>query len=193
MIVVSLLLVLGSAGLLVAGLVDWLAGGNADISRMLVSASLLLGVLAALAVVAAVIRRRSALPVAEVAEVAEPEQSRTRPSGQPPVAIPATPAASQPPAALTDPGTPPALGGGPGAVAPTSPPPETAAPEQLAGLDPAASVMVVDGFPRFHRIGCEWLAGRHPVAVRLGDASSAGFSPCGWCRPVAALWHGADR
>ncbi|GAA1692114.1 hypothetical protein GCM10009765_46860 [Fodinicola feengrottensis] len=48
-------------------------------------------------------------------------------------------------------------------------------------------VFVVDGRPRFHLPTCAHLADKESEPVPVWEAFELGFTPCGGCRPVAAL------
>lgn len=67
------------------------------------------------------------------------------------------------------------------------------APESVAEADLArigrldVQVAVVDGRPRFHLAECLHLLGLDSEPVTAADAVEFGFTPCGQCRPVAAL------
>ena len=52
---------------------------------------------------------------------------------------------------------------------------------------PGGDVLVVEGHPRYHVLGCRYLSGRTPEAVEVGQARAEGFTPCGVCKPDAAL------
>jgi hypothetical protein len=56
---------------------------------------------------------------------------------------------------------------------------------RAARLD--AEVIVVDGRPRFHLAGCLHLLGLESEPVNIAEAIELEFTPCGLCRPVAAL------
>jgi hypothetical protein len=57
--------------------------------------------------------------------------------------------------------------------------------ERIAGL--TNEVLVVDGRPRFHVDGCLHLFGLAPEPLPALEAVELGFTPCGQCRPAAAL------
>jgi hypothetical protein len=54
----------------------------------------------------------------------------------------------------------------------------------------AATVLVVDGRPRYHLAGCPHLAGRSTEPLPVREAVELGFTPCGRCEPVTALISG---
>lgn len=82
-------------------------------------------------------------------------------------------------------------------LAPTDPPPDTEPPvepdevrlDDVEELHTAvgAVVLVVPGRPRYHLAGCRYLSGRQPEECSPVDARERGFTPCGVCRPDAAL------
>ncbi len=49
------------------------------------------------------------------------------------------------------------------------------------------TVLVVAGRPRYHVEGCRYLAGKLSEQLDVLDAREEGFTPCGVCRPDAAL------
>ncbi len=53
--------------------------------------------------------------------------------------------------------------------------------------DLAATVVVVDGLPRYHLQGCARLADAENEELAAAEAVELGFTPCGACRPVATL------
>jgi hypothetical protein len=48
-------------------------------------------------------------------------------------------------------------------------------------------VVVVDGRPRYHLVGCAHLAGREFEGLPVSEAAELGFTPCARCAPVAVL------
>ncbi len=52
---------------------------------------------------------------------------------------------------------------------------------------PGGDVLVVEGRPRYHVVGCRYLSGKTPEAVAVGQARVEGFTPCGVCKPDVAL------
>jgi len=213
-IVLSLLLVLTSAGLLLAGMIRWLNGASTAHTEPLVWASLVVGVLAVLLVAWAVARRRGAAVESDGANGSADASGEPvgwgSGSGHPPVgsAGPAGPAEpwSTPSAPAPDsghfqqpaespadgygqqpPGAPDGLGGLP--TPPDEPSVEVADPRDSARLDQAGDVrvLVVDGRPRYHLASCPHLIGRSVVEVSRADARAAGFTPCGQCRPESEL------
>ncbi len=57
--------------------------------------------------------------------------------------------------------------------------------ERIARL--TNEVLVVDGRPRYHLDGCLHLFGLAPEPLPAVEAVELGFTPCGQCRPAAAL------
>ena len=56
------------------------------------------------------------------------------------------------------------------------------------GLEPGGgTVLVVPGRPRYHVDGCRYLTGKAAEPIDVLDAREDGFSPCGVCKPDAAL------
>ena len=51
----------------------------------------------------------------------------------------------------------------------------------------AGDVLVVEGRPRYHVAGCRYLSGKSAEAVEVNEARDEGFTPCGVCKPDAAL------
>lgn len=191
MIVVSLLLVLGSAALLVLGLASgtpslvWFSIGTAAVAAVIVGAS--------------AVRRRG---------------EAARPGSVQPHGASATDIGPIPPGGLTD-ADPVAIGWGPevSAVPPPAAPPEPPAvpsdtpaappdpPDEPGVEDVSASdaprvldlhdeVYVVDQRPRYHLAGCDRLTGVDTIPLELATAAGLGFTPCARCRPVAALVAG---
>jgi hypothetical protein len=68
-------------------------------------------------------------------------------------------------------------------------PPEESPDPALARV--AASVedevLVVDEQPRYHLMGCRALAAQQTIPLPAREAVELGFTPCGWCNPVAGL------
>lgn len=55
-------------------------------------------------------------------------------------------------------------------------------------LEPGGgTVQVVPGRPRYHLQGCRYLAGKSAEPIDVLDAREDGFTPCGVCKPDAAL------
>ena len=48
-------------------------------------------------------------------------------------------------------------------------------------------MLVVDEQPRYHLMGCRALAAQQTIPLPAREAVELGFTPCGWCNPVAAL------
>jgi hypothetical protein len=75
---------------------------------------------------------------------------------------------------------------------PGEPPPQLVSPADaalVARMD--ATVLVVDGRPRYHRAGCGFLRGRPTEPLPVNTAVELGFTPCGRCEPDTALVAGA--
>ena len=58
---------------------------------------------------------------------------------------------------------------------------------------PGGDVLVVEGRPRYHVVGCRYLSGKTSGAVEVGQARAEGFTPCGVCRPDIALAARAEQ
>jgi hypothetical protein len=178
-ILLSLVLVLASAGLLIAGL------GAGD--HQLIWGSMVASVLAAICLAVAVFRRRAPIPADGPAARTEPEL---------PVAIDAGPAEPEPARDEPPPDAPPADEPPPERAAAPAPPPdepaeeETSASDVLRILDLLDEVMVVDQRPRYHLPECPHLIGKDAQPLPISEARGAGFTPCGRCRPDSTL---ADR
>ena len=211
MILLSLVLVLASLGLLVAGL--------AGASQVLVWASIAASVVAGgCLVVAALHRRTVAAGHPDLAETLDaptagesasgrvgmlPDPAARGSQAQAPGVESATtasvvdelgaPVAAAPPAAAGSPVDQPLLGAAQrpdeGYEDPPGEPPQeqVSAPDALrvAGLD--VDVQVVDGRPRYHLADCPHLTDREAVPLPLAEAREAGFTPCALCRPDGTL------
>ncbi|MFL6137635.1 MAG: hypothetical protein ACJ74O_07535 [Frankiaceae bacterium] len=70
-----------------------------------------------------------------------------------------------------------------------APPPAESRSPAVAGAALAAGVevLVVPGRPRYHVAGCRYLEGRGPQPLEVGEARTAGYTPCGACRPDEAI------
>jgi hypothetical protein len=187
-ILLSLLLVLVSLGLLIAGL--------AGASRGQVWASILSSLVAGMFLAFAVLRQRA--PAAEDEDATGGVQPTpwTGPTG----------AGTAQDEAWTEPGGPRA-GPSPDDLAavttvanaagppdedypdpPDEPPEENvSAPDALRVIDLAADVLVVDGRPRYHLRDCSHLAGRESIPLPIPEARESGFTPCSLCRPSSRL------
>jgi hypothetical protein len=55
----------------------------------------------------------------------------------------------------------------------------------VAGLED--EVVVVDEQPRYHTAVCRGVAAKPVIPLPVREAVELGFTPCGWCNPVAAL------
>ncbi|WP_246569142.1 hypothetical protein [Polymorphospora rubra] len=56
-----------------------------------------------------------------------------------------------------------------------------------------SEVLVVDGRPRYHLVGCVHLLGREGEPIPVGEAVELGFTPCSLCEPDSALLADARR
>ncbi|CAN5405538.1 hypothetical protein BH24ACT9_BH24ACT9_06790 [soil metagenome] len=63
----------------------------------------------------------------------------------------------------------------------------------LTVLDLVVPVFVVDLRPRYHLEGCEHLHILESIPIPVNEARKDGFTPCGLCRPDAALASAARR
>ncbi len=76
-------------------------------------------------------------------------------------------------------------------------PPGEPPPQLVSAADAAlvarmnATVLVVDGRPRYHRAGCAHLRGRPTEPLPVSEAVELGFTPCSRCEPDTALIAGA--
>jgi hypothetical protein len=76
-------------------------------------------------------------------------------------------------------------------------PPGEPPPQLVSAADAAlvatmdATVLVVDGRPRYHRAGCAHLRGRATEPLPVSEAVELGFTPCSRCEPDTALIAGA--
>lgn len=183
MIVGSILLVIVAGLLLGLGLVR--------LDAPLLYSSIGVSALAALTLVAGV-RRLAAVRAGRGAITVRPVvasgRARPRPVGR------ATPrpvgraAVSPPPADGVGSTDPDALAAADSTVPADEPAPEPVPEAELARIRRLdAEVVVVDGRPRFHLVGCQHLLGFESESVTAADAVEYGFTPCGQCRPVAAL------
>ena len=173
MLLAAVLLVLGAAGLFVAGLVQGAAALQwASFACSLAAA----GVLA----LDAVTRR-----------AARTRRVATRPALAPADALRVL--------ARADAGAPPTTGAHAvreptdaavaGAVATGAEPPveEVAVADLLLVLDLTTDVLVVDEHPRYHLPGCPHLAGAQTVPLPMVEARTDGFTPCAVCTPDHVL------
>jgi hypothetical protein len=204
-IILSLLLVLASAALLAAGVVDG--------SHPLIWASIGASVVAAGALAASIVYRRNRLPETgplgtsslgrsdETQQLPAMPPTGAPPTGAPPTGAPLTgapptgapigsfgPAGTADAVAATEPAA--------AADADTSdypdPPDEPAeedvsAPDALRVVDSTDEVLVVDGRPRYHVAGCPHLSGKEAVPLSRLEAREAGFTPCSLCAPDATF------
>jgi hypothetical protein len=54
-------------------------------------------------------------------------------------------------------------------------------------------VLVVDGRPRYHLVGCAHLLSRESESLPVGEAVELGFTPCAACQPNVKLLQEAPR
>jgi hypothetical protein len=194
-IILSLLLVLASAALLATGVVEG--------SHPLIWASIGASVVAAGALAASIIYRRTRLPGTGplgTSSLGSPGQASSGPvpiggSGET-QQLPAMPPAigSFGPAATADADAvaePPPAAGAEATDYPDPPdePPEedVSAPDALRVVDITDEVLVVDGRPRYHVAGCPHLSGKEAVPLSRLEAREAGFTPCSLCAPDATF------
>lgn len=186
-VALSLFLVLASAALLVAGLVN--------ASHRLIWASIAASVLAALCLAISVLQRRGSAPAVGSADSEEGGPGRHHARGREQQTgvggLLGTDAAEQ--TAAIPPGEPEP----PYSDPPGEPPEEDASAAdalRVAGLDAEqARVVVVDGRPRYHLPDCPHLAGKDTVPLSVGEAREAGFTPCSLCKPDTTLAETARR
>ncbi|HEX3812542.1 MAG TPA: hypothetical protein VHX59_06835 [Mycobacteriales bacterium] len=194
MIVVSLLLVLGSAVMLVLGL--------AEAHQVLIWASIGASIAAALSLATAVVRRRgeSGSPLTAALQghgaLAVGQKSGLIDAPRPP-SDRATGDDGASSGRHSD--------GGPGTTdghsdtepaghhpdPPDEPPEEdVSASDVLRIVDLLDEVLVVDGRPRYHLAGCRHLVARETIPLPVSEAREAQFTPCAWCHPDSTI---ADR
>jgi hypothetical protein len=192
-ILLSLVLVLLSLGLLIAGL--------AGASQGLVWASILSSVVAGTCLALAVLQRRAAPEETGEDEPADAPAAGdgvvtsatgavpygTAPGSAPESGSPWS-APDEPTLAVSVPAGEPAAGADAYPDPPDEPPEEdVSAPDALrvTGLD--TDVYVVDGRPRYHLQDCPHLADREVIPLPVPEAREAGFTPCSLCRPDTTL------
>ncbi|GAB3811122.1 hypothetical protein [Micromonospora zhanjiangensis] len=205
MIVASLLLILVAVTLLVLGL----ANGSSALLISSIAASLL-------AAVALVVGARQAAagridldghdPTARADDRTRPRRSAAEaPTGpwsdgastpfaepggfpEPDGMVPGQPERGSRPATAHRPAEPP-----PTTVHPDEVPPDEPAVQPVPPADAAlvarlaATVVVVDGRPRYHLPDCGHLADRDGESLPVREAVELGFTPCARCRPDSAL------
>jgi hypothetical protein len=72
-------------------------------------------------------------------------------------------------------------------------PPDEPSAQQVSPANAArvamlsSEVLVVDGRPRYHAVGCVHLLGRETEPLPVGEAIELGFTPCGLCEPDTSL------
>jgi hypothetical protein len=200
-IVVSLLLVLGSAVMLVLGL--------AEAHQVLIWASIGASIAAALALATAVVRRRgeSGSPLTAALQ-GHGALAVGQSSGL--IDVPRPPADGQTggdaasggrhsemapgigdPDAGNDADNPDAASAVHHPDPPDEPPEEdVSASDVLRIVDLRDEVLVVDGRPRYHLAGCRHLIARETIPLSVSEAREAQFTPCAWCHPDSTI---ADR
>lgn len=57
----------------------------------------------------------------------------------------------------------------------------------------SATVLVIDGRPRYHLAGCVHLLGRESESLPISEAVELGFTPCSLCEPDSTLLADARR
>lgn len=57
----------------------------------------------------------------------------------------------------------------------------------------SSPVIVIDGRPRYHKLGCVHLLGRESESLPVSEAVELGFTPCAVCEPDSALLAAARR
>jgi hypothetical protein len=183
-ILLSLLLVLGSLGLLI--------GGLAGQSVVLVWASIVASLVAGGCLAVAVLRRPrlTELP-ADSALDAEPAAVPGS-TGTQAAAVHVSAATGGPGSAASDPVD---EAGSEGYPDPPDEPAEedVSAPTALRVVDLDVEVVVVDGRPRYHLDDCPHLDGRETVPLPVNEARESGFTPCSLCKPDATLVARAAR
>lgn len=199
MIVASVLLIVGAAGLLGLGL--W------QPSSGLLSGSIAASLLAAVVLVVGARRAAGARlatgPALGPATGAEPDQE---PLSEPP-RLPEQPSATEAVTMTIPTQGAPGRGGAPEAEYAAAAeyldedvdPPDEPPPQQVSAADAArvgrmlTEVLVVDGRPRYHLPGCVHLLGRESEPLPVGEAIELGFTPCSLCEPDSALLADARR
>jgi hypothetical protein len=186
-IIASILLIFGAAGLLVLGL--WQS------SSLLLSGSIAASLLAAILLVVATRRgtaaRRLADPAADDFLPDRPAGSGGRPTEAVTMTIPVQGAPGR--------GGNAPEGTGLAEEEEDLDPPDEPAPQQVSAADAArvgrmqTDVLVVDGRPRYHLPGCVHLLGRESEPLPVGEAIDLGFTPCSLCEPDSALLADARR
>lgn len=138
------------------------------------------------------------------------DDARPAPAGTGPVAVPAAVPSERPVPGLNqmefdlhpDPGAVPDLRAVDGPVdrlghddEPLDEPPAQLVPLADTALVAvmSASVMVVDGRPRYHLASCPHLVNREAEPVPVNEAVGLGFTPCSLCEPDTALLAQARR
>jgi hypothetical protein len=173
---VILLLLVVALGFLILGLVAS--------SVPLVIASIVASLLAGTAVIR---HRKAAAALAEPAAGPAAPAEPAEPAAPAEQAAPAVPARSTSRAALVEPAeadVTPAVAAVADDALLDPPVALTEAPLRAHGGD---TVWVVDGRPRYHVSGCDFLIGKRAEPVPLRQASEDGFTPCARCDPDTAL------
>ncbi len=77
---------------------------------------------------------------------------------------------------------------------PDEPPAEVITDRQARRIAALTSVVVViDGRPRFHEVGCLHLLGREAERLPVAEAVELGFTPCSQCEPARGLLATSPR
>lgn len=194
MIVISFVLFLAALGLLVSGVLA--------VSLGLVLASVAASLLAFVAVFVGV-RQRSSPPVADSFGPTDPDDGRwpAVDSSADNRLLPSEVAATEPSGGTTSEHAREAAAGA-GDRAGRHPPADYQLPSNEPPVEPTSAadalrvagreeqVQVVDGRPRYHLTSCAHLVGREPIALPIGVAREAGFTPCGLCAPDRTVLSG---
>lgn len=189
MILASFALTIGSAVLLVMGL------RPDPVDTTFIWASVGTSVAAAVCIALAVVRRRgeavvdgpdsdTSPPPWPPKAGAVPEPSWSRPPDDEGVAASVEPSAAE----LVEPGEQPDEEPAEEFV----PPGDAALLDQIQA-DPALTVRVLDGRPRYHLASCSALERGEPVTISLARAREAGFTPCARCHSAGVLAATARR
>lgn len=175
MSIVSLVLIIASAGLLVLGIVQG--------SDPLVVGSIALSLVAASVLFLGIRRQQKTPAVSGLPRSPRPSTPSTPPTSEPALPAPAVPEPVAAPA-----------GADTGETFTDSEDPDDEPPaERLSAnqLERAASlgldVLVVDGRPRYHRNGCPHLVDRSSEPLPLSEAIELGFNSCALCHAATSL------
>lgn len=169
MLLLAILLLVAAVGLLIAALVT----GHFVVAWGSVGASALIAVLLLLR------RRRSRLrsrggtaarpePADDELDAAAEPDPRRKP--HPAKADPATPSSVESDTEESDPGE-----------------EDTDAADLLVVWELTDEVLVVDEYPRYHLVRCQWPGAARTERLPVREARELGFTPCALCRPDATL------